>query len=81
MPVPNVPDSVRFREGPSGRPEDRRRNTLEEQLNSLFRDNWPAPGATNEQPEEQVDLGWWTFETLPRYNRSRIVSFWPFLLP
>lgn len=74
MTGPNVPDSVRFRDGPSGRPEDRRRNTLEEQLTSLFRDNWPAPGTTNEQPDEQVDLGWWTFETLPRYNRSRIVG-------
>lgn len=79
---PSLPDSVRFRDGPrETRPEDPRRSTLEEQLTSLFRDNWPAPGTANEQPDDQVDLGWWTVETVPRYNHARIVSSWPLLLP
>ncbi|KAJ4326540.1 hypothetical protein N0V84_003063 [Fusarium piperis] len=72
---PAVPDSVRFRDGPrETRPEDRRRNTLEDQLSSLFRENWPATETTDEQPEDQADLGWWTFESLPRYTRARIVG-------
>ncbi|RSL48096.1 hypothetical protein CEP53_009665 [Fusarium sp. AF-6] len=71
---PTVTEPMRFREGPESRPEDRRRNTLEEQLTSLFRDNWPPAGTTNEQPDDQVDLGWWTFETLPRYNRTRVAG-------
>lgn len=74
---PDVTEPMRFREGPREmRPVDQRRNTLEEQLTSLFRDNWPPGPPAHEQDDH--DLGWWTFETLPRHNRAtRIIGFQP----
>ncbi|KAF4994800.1 hypothetical protein FDECE_13005 [Fusarium decemcellulare] len=58
------------------RADDRRRDQLEEQINSLFRDSgsWQERETSSGLPDDETDLGWWAFEPRPRFARARIVE-------
>ncbi|KAM5352687.1 hypothetical protein ACJ41O_005409 [Fusarium nematophilum] len=53
-----------------------RRNQLEQQMISLFNDpssfHRPDRDMSNGLPDDDLDLGWWTFDPRPRYARARI---------
>ncbi|KAJ4267606.1 hypothetical protein NW762_003717 [Fusarium torreyae] len=50
------------------RSDDRRRDQLEEQINSLFRDGGSSRerDTSNSLPEDELDFGWWAIEARPR---------------
>ncbi|KAF4971350.1 hypothetical protein FSARC_1782 [Fusarium sarcochroum] len=56
------------------RSDDRRRDQLEEQINSLFRDGGSSRerDTSNSLPEDELDFGWWAIEARPRPTRTSL---------
>ncbi|KAF7545807.1 hypothetical protein G7046_g9469 [Stylonectria norvegica] len=55
------------------RSDDRRRERVEEQMSSLFGDNWQEAGETPtaQATERQDELGWWTYSR-PQYTSGQM---------
>lgn len=56
----------------SNRFDNRRRERIEEQMTSIFGNNWQDAGQPGDRYES--DLGWWSLDGRPRVSRPRHVS-------